>query len=340
MEYKNIESSVFIIAEAGVNHNGNIQIAKRLVDEAVLAGADAIKFQSFKAENMVCKNAPKADYQLLQVAKLESQYEMLKKLELTYEMHKKLIEYCKYKNIMFLSTPFDIESMELLADLKIEIFKIPSGEITNYPYLKKIATYNKNIILSTGMSTMKEIKSAIDILKENGANNISILHCTTEYPVVMEEVNLKAMNSIHKQTGLKVGYSDHTLGFEVAIAAVAIGATIIEKHFTLDKSMKGPDHKASLEPCELRSMIRAIRNIEKVMGNGIKMPTKSELKNINIVRKSIVASREIKRGEHFTEDNITTKRPGDGMSPMRWNEILGKVAKRDYIQDDIIEKEI
>lgn len=328
---------VFIIAEAGVNHNGSIELAKRLIDEAADAGADAIKFQTFKAENLVTKDAKKAEYQTKTTGQDESQFDMIKKLELDYDVHKELIEYCKAKNIMFMSSPFDLESIDLLNDLGLEIFKIPSGEITNVPYLRKIGQLKKKVILSTGMSSLAEIEFALNILKEAGTSDITVLHCNTEYPTPMEDVNLKAMNTIQQAFQVKVGYSDHTLGIEVPIAAVALGATVIEKHFTLDKNMEGPDHKASLEPDELKAMVRAIRNIEKAMGDGIKKPSPSEEKNKEIVRKSIVAKTTIKKGDVFTEDNLDIKRPGNGISPIFWDLLIGKVAKRDYDKDELIE---
>lgn len=330
-------SRTFIIAEAGVNHNGDLEIAKRLVDEAVAAGVDAVKFQTFKAENIVCKNATKADYQKASTDANQSQYEMLKKLELTEKMHEELIAYCVDKNILFLSTPFDLESVDYLAQIGMEIMKIPSGELTNYPYLRKIAETGKRVILSTGMSDIEEVKAAINVLKENGSGDISVLHCNTEYPTPFEDVNLKAMLTLQSELGVKIGYSDHTLGIEIPIAAVAMGAKIIEKHFTLDKSMEGPDHKASLEPDELQKMVSSIRNVEMALGNGVKIPSPSELKNIAIARKSIVAKCKIEKGQFFTEENLTTKRPGTGISPMRWNEIIGMVAKRSYDEDELIE---
>lgn len=330
-------NKVFIIAEAGVNHNGDLKIAKRLVDEAAKAGVDAVKFQTFKAENIVCKNAAKADYQKATTNAEQSQFEMLKKLELTEAMHKQLIEYCKEKGILFLSTPFDLESIDYLAQTGMEIMKIPSGEITNYPYLRKIAQTGKRVILSTGMSSIEEVKAAIAILRDHGASDISILHCNTEYPTPFEDVNLNAMKTLYDELGVEVGYSDHTLGIEIPVAAVAMGAKIIEKHFTLDKTMEGPDHKASLEPHELQDMVRAIRNVEMALGTGIKQPSVSEQKNITIARKSIVAKCRIEKGEIFTEENLTAKRPGTGISPMRWNDIIGTIAQRSYNEDELIE---
>lgn len=327
----------FIIAEAGVNHNGSIDLAKELIDKASGAGADAVKFQSFKAEKLVTKDAKKAKYQEDTTGVEENQFQMIKKLELDYEKHQELIDYCKLKDIMFLSSPFDLESIDLLNDLELQIFKIPSGEITNLPYLQRIGSLNKKVILSTGMSNLSDIEKALEVLRQSGTTDITILHCNTEYPTPIEDVNLLAMNTIKEAFKLPVGYSDHTLGIEIPIAAVALGANIIEKHFTLDKTMKGPDHRASLEPDELKSMIDKIRNIEKSLGNGIKKPSNSELKNINIARKSIVASKVIKKGDVFTKDNIFIKRPGNGISPMRWNEIKGKIAIKDFKEDELIE---
>lgn len=330
-------SKVFIIAEAGVNHNGDIEIARKLVDEAVIAGADAVKFQTFKAENLVCKNAKKADYQMETTDNTESQYDMLKKLELTPEMHSELIDYCKEKGILFLSTPFDINSLHYLVECGIEIIKIPSGEITNYPYLREVGRTGKSVILSSGMSRLDEVEEAINVLREYGSGKITVLHCNTEYPTPYEDVNLKAMQTIKDKLGVDVGYSDHTPGIEVAVAATALGASVIEKHFTLDKNMEGPDHKASLEPQELCEMVQQIRNITASLGNGEKVPSVSEQKNVDIVRKSIVAKTDIKQGDIFTEDNLTTKRPGNGISPMRWNEIIGQKAVRDFEADELIE---
>jgi N,N'-diacetyllegionaminate synthase len=330
--------SVFIIAEAGVNHNGSIELAYKLIDVAFESGADAIKFQTFKAENLTSINAKKAEYQKQITNLKESQFDMLKKLELNIDDHKKLINYCNKKGITFLSSPFDNESIDLLNELEIKIFKVPSGEINNLPYLRRIGALGKIVILSTGMSTLIEIEDAIKILLNAGTskNNIRILHTNTMYPTPMEDVNLRAMQTIKDKFGIAVGYSDHTLGIEVDIAAVAMGASIIEKHFTLDKELEGPDHKASLGPNELRSMVDAIRNIEKAMGDGVKSLTKSEEPNIDIARKSIVAKRKIKKGEIFSEKNLTTKRPGIGMSPMKWDLVIGKIAKRDYKADDLL----
>lgn len=330
---------VFIIAEAGVNHNGSIEIAKRLIDAAAESGADAVKFQTFRTELCISKYAPKAEYQKKATEKNESQFEMVKKLELNIGGHKELMGYCKKKGIMFLSSPFDLESIDLLNKLGVNIFKIPSGEIINLPYLRKIGSLNKKIIVSTGMSDLEEIHNSIDVLIGSGTEkaNITVLHCTTEYPASMQEVNLRAMLTIKDTFNVNVGYSDHTLGIEIPIAAAALGATIIEKHFTLDKNMKGPDHKASLEPHELKTMVEAIRNIEKALGDGVKKPSESEIENIGSVRKSIVARRDIEKGEIFSENNITVKRSGRGINPMRWDEVIGKIAIRDFKEDESIE---
>jgi N,N'-diacetyllegionaminate synthase len=329
---------VFIIAEAGVNHNGSIVLAKKLVDVASEAGADAVKFQTFKAEKLVSKNAPKAHYQQESTDPTESQFEMIKKLELDVNAHKELMTYCKQKGIMFLSTPFDHDSIELLNDLGLEIFKIPSGEITNLPYLRHIGSLKKRVIMSTGMADIGEIEDALDVLITAGTpkKNITILHANTMYPTPMEDVNLRAMQTIACTFGCDVGYSDHTLGIEVPIAAVAMGAKVIEKHFTLDKTMEGPDHKASLEPDELKAMVQAIRNIEKALGSGIKKPSPSERPNIEVARKSIVAAKPIKKGELLTKENLTIKRPGNGISPMRWDEIVGTKAIKDYEEDELL----
>jgi len=330
--------NVFIIAEAGVNHNGSIDLAKKLIDVASAAGANAVKFQTFKAKNLATKNLEKANYQKNTTDQKETQFNMLKKLELSKEMHLELINYSKNKDIKFLSSPFDHDSIELLKDLGLEIFKIPSGEITNLPYLRLIGKLNKKIILSTGMSNMNEVKNALDVLVSSGTkkNNITVLHANTEYPTPMEDVNLRAMVIIGKELDVNFGYSDHTLGIEVDIAAVALGASIIEKHFTLDCNMEGPDHKASLEPDQLKKMVISIRNIEKALGDGIKKPSKSELTNIQIVRKSIIAKIKIKKGEILNENNLTVKRPGGGISPMKWDEIIGTKAIKDYNEDELL----
>ncbi|BAP60493.1 N-acetylneuraminic acid synthase [Methanococcus maripaludis KA1] len=327
----------FIIAEAGVNHNGSIELAKKLIEKAAESGADAVKFQSFVTENLVSKTVKKAEYQIANTGAEETQFQMIKKLELTPEDHRVLIEHCKKNSILFLSTAFDLNSIDLLADLGIYIWKIPSGEITNLPYLKKIGSMGQKIILSTGMANLSEVNDALEVLFESGSTDITLLHCSTEYPAPIDEVNLNAMITLKNAFKLNVGYSDHTIGIEVPIAAVALGAKVIEKHFTLDKNMVGPDHKSSLEPFELRSMVNAIRNIEKAMGDGIKKPSKSEIKNKPLARKSIVAISPIKMGDVFTEDNIGIKRPGYGISPMNWELILGKHSSRDYAEDDLIE---
>lgn len=330
-------NKTYIIAEAGVNHNGNIEIAKKLIDVAVEAKVDAVKFQTFNANSIASCLAEKAEYQCKTTDKLETQLEMLKRLELNMDEHKILFEYCKEKNVSFLSAPFDLESIDVLIELGVDIIKIPSGEITNYPYLKKIGESRKRVILSTGMSNLQEINDALDILYNNGTTEVKILHCTTEYPASMNEVNLRAIKTIQNEFHVSVGYSDHTYGIEIPIASVAIGAEIIEKHFTLNRNMEGPDHKASIEPRELKDMVKAIRNVEMALGDGIKRAMPLEGKNKWAVRKSIIAKKNIEEGEVFTEYNITTKRPGTGISPMRWNEILGKKAKRSFKRDELIE---
>lgn len=333
--------SVFIIAEAGVNHNGSVDLAKKLIDAASISGADAVKFQTFKAENLVVKNTHKADYQKQTTDASESQFDMIKKLELDVDTHKELIAYCQKEDIMFLSTPFDHESIDLLSDLGLQIFKIPSGEITNLPYLRHIGSLDKKVVLSTGMSNLGEVGNALDILINAGTSkdNITVLHANTMYPTPMEDVNLNAMLTIQKEFDVAVGYSDHTLGIEVDIAAVAMGASCIEKHFTLDKTMDGPDHKASLEPEELKAMVDAIRNIEKALGSSEKKPSPSESVNIDVARKSIVASQSIKKGDKLSSKNITTKRPGDGISPMEWNRVVGVAASKNYDEDEMIQEQ-
>ncbi|EKP04877.1 MULTISPECIES: N-acetylneuraminate synthase [Leptospira] len=329
-----------IIAEAGVNHNGDLELARKLIDVAANAGADIVKFQTFEAERLVTKSAKKADYQnTIHDNTTESQYEMLKKLELSKENHEKLIQHCKQTGIEFLSTAFDLQSLAFLEQLNLSRYKIPSGEITNLPYLQKIGSSGKPIILSTGMSTLGEIESALLVLETTGAKRgeITVLHCNTEYPTPYSDVNLSAMKSIADAFKIKVGYSDHTSGIEISIAAVALGASVIEKHFTLDRSLPGPDHKASLEPNELKGMVRSIRNVELSLGDGIKKPSSSEFKNISIARKSIVAASSIKAGEIFTRENLTAKRPGDGISPMRLNEVIGLKAKREFFEDELID---
>ena len=331
---------VLIIAEAGVNHNGSIELAKKLVDAAALAGVDYVKFQSFKAENLVSKEAKKAEYQQKNMADSDdSQFTMLKKLELSPEQHIELIAYCNEKGIKFFSTAFDLESIDFLASLKLGLWKIPSGEITNYPYLKQIALKKEPVILSTGMCDMTDINNAIQVLLKFGVTKeqITVLHCNTEYPTPMHDVNLNAMKAIADKFKINIGYSDHTKGIEVPIAAVALGATIIEKHFTLDKTMEGPDHKASLEPQELIAMTTAIRNIEMALGSGEKKVTSSEINNKSVARKSIVASQYIQVGDVLTESNLTVKRPGTGISPMLWENVLGTKATKSYQPDELIE---
>jgi N,N'-diacetyllegionaminate synthase len=332
---------VVIIAEAGVNHNGDLQKAFQLVDAAVNAKVDYVKFQTFKAEKLVSSKAEKAEYQIKNTKDSgESQLQMLRKLELSEQDHEKLISYCESKNIKFFSTAFDLDSLEFLSKIGMDMVKIPSGEITNLPYLRKAATLFKKVILSTGMSTLTEIGEALDVFLKSGIlrEDITILHCNTEYPTPMEDVNLKAMLHIGKEYGTAIGYSDHTLGIEVPISAVALGASMIEKHFTLDKNMNGPDHSASLEPDELKAMVTAIRNIETaISGSGLKELSPSEAKNLSIARKSIIANIDIKKGERFSERNLTVKRPGNGVSPMKWDEVIGTIAKRDFFKDESIE---
>lgn len=327
-----------IIAEAGVNHNGNMDIAKRLIDAAADAGVDYVKFQTFKTENLVSFNAPTAEYQKAATQET-SQYAMLKQLELNEQQHIELIEYCNKKGVKFLSTAFDMDSIDLLESLNLDLWKIPSGEITNYPYLARIAATGKPIIMSTGMCDTSDINNALDALIENGATNesITLLHCNTQYPTPYEDVNLLAMNTIKSDYGLATGYSDHTQGIEIPIAAVALGACVIEKHFTLDRNMEGPDHKASLEPAELKKMVEAIRIVEQALGSASKTVSPSEAQNKSIARKSIVAKRNIHKGETLTEDNITVKRPGNGISPMKWREVIGTPATRDFAPDEPIE---
>ncbi|MGM9819734.1 MAG: N-acetylneuraminate synthase [Candidatus Onthomorpha sp.] len=332
-------SKVLIIAEAGVNHNGSMQIAKQLVDKAVEAGVDIIKFQTFKSEKLVSKAARQAEYQQRNIGKRdESQLAMLKKLELSVEAHHELMDYCKERNIRFWSTAFDMESIDFLHSLNMGLWKIPSGEITNYPYLRKIASFHNEVILSTGMCELSDIEAALNVLIDEGVNKeqITVLHCNTEYPTPYQDVNLKAMLEIGEKFGVKIGYSDHTQGIEVPIAAVALGASVIEKHFTLDKTMEGPDHKASLEPEELKAMVSAIRHIELALGSNHKTISDSERKNIEIARKSIVAACTIKQGETLTEENLTVKRPGNGISPMRWNEVIGTIALKDFEEEEMI----
>lgn len=328
--------SVYIIAEAGVNHNGDINLAYQLVDAAKAAGVDCIKFQTFKSENLVSHTAQKAEYQKAATGD-SSQQDMLKQLELSFGEFVSLKEYCDRKGIFFLSTPFDFESIEFLNSIEMPFWKIPSGEVTNYPYLVALAKTGKPVVMSTGMCEMQEIEDAIAVLRENGASDIKLLHCNTEYPTPYEDVNLKAMKTLRDAFGVEVGYSDHTKGIEVPIAAVAMGAAVIEKHFTLDRNMEGPDHKASLEPQELKQMVDSIRHIEAALGSGDKKPSPSEKKNMAVARKSIVAAARIKAGDILTEENITVKRPGNGICPMRWKEVLGTRAVRDFEEDELIE---
>lgn len=329
---------VFVIAEAGVNHNGSMEMAERLVEIAAESGADAVKFQTFKAEAIVARNAPKADYQKRTTATGESQYNMLKRLELDEEAHLRLMAKCARSGIRFLSTPFDLPSIDLLEKLDLPIIKIASGEITNLPYLRRIGSMRRQVILSTGMSVLGEAEAALGALEAAGTpkQSVVLLHATTEYPAPMEEVNLNAMAAL-RALGTRVGYSDHTPGIEIPIAAVALGAQVIEKHFTQDRSLPGPDHKASLEPGELNAMVKAIRHVEMALGDGIKRPTASERENLKVARKSIVAAQPIRKGETFTAENLTVKRPGTGVSPMRWDEFLGRSALRDYAAEEPIQ---
>ena len=329
-----------IIAEAGVNHNGDLKIAKKMVEIAAHAGADLVKFQTFSADRLVTQDAAKADYQIIATNSKESQQDMLRKLELTESMHRELIAHCLTQNIGFFSTGFDVESINFLVELGQELFKIPSGEITNLPYLRHIGRLGKTVILSTGMSNMIEIEEAIDVLEESGTPraNITVLHCTTAYPVPLKDVNLLAMESIRNRFNVAVGYSDHTLGIEISIAAVALGAAVIEKHFTIDRNLIGPDHKASLEPLELKAMVEGIRNVEKALGDGIKRLMPSETSNVTNIRKSIVANSVIKEGDFFSTENLTTKRSGNGISPMQMDNLVGRVATRNYKKDELIQQ--
>ena len=329
--------SVLIIAEAGVNHNGNLDLALKMVDEAKRAGADIVKFQTAIPEKVISKYADKAEYQKKTTGNEESQLEMCKRIHLKLSDYDIIKKYCEEVGIEFLSTPFDLESIDYLEKLGMRLWKIPSGEITNLPYLIKIAKTGKPVIMSTGMSELNEVEEAVNVLKENGAGEITLFHCTTEYPAPFESVNLRAMNTLREKFETDVGYSDHTVGFEAAVAAAVLGASVIEKHFTLNHNMEGPDHKASLEPEEFEVMVNNIRLIEKALGDGVKQPAEAEKKNIAIARKSIVAARDIKKGEIFTEDNITVKRPGSGISPMKWFEVLGTEAVRDFGEDELIE---
>jgi N,N'-diacetyllegionaminate synthase len=327
-----------IIAEAGVNHNGDIAVAKRLIEVAAEAGVDMVKFQTFSADRLATSSASKAEYQAQTTCESESQHAMLRRLELSSEMHAALIEHCRQHDIRFFSTGFDVESLDFLVGLGLDLIKIPSGEITNLPYLRRVAAHGKPVILSTGMASLGDIESALAVLEAGGIGRerITVLHCNTDYPTPMTDVNLRAMCNIGQAFDVAVGYSDHTAGIEVAIAAVALGATVIEKHFTLDRNLSGPDHAASLEPDELKAMVAAIRNIELALGDGIKRASPSEAKNMPIARKSLVASRPIRAGEAFTAENITAKRPGTGVSPMRWDEVIGRMATRDYAPDELI----
>jgi N,N'-diacetyllegionaminate synthase len=330
---------VFIIAEAGVNHNGSVDVARKMIDAAAGAGADAVKFQVFNAESEISRYAPKAEYQKKATDASETQLDMARRLELAEDEFRELFAHCRKRGIIFLATPFDLRSVDFLDELGLDIIKVPSGEITNLPYLRKIGRLNKKIIMSTGMADLKEVGEALDILVKSGTKkeNITILHCHTDYPTKMQDVNLRSMLSIQDAFKIDVGYSDHTLGAEAAVAAVALGAKVIEKHFTLDTLMEGPDHKASLDPQELESMIRAIRNVEDAMGDGFKKASAPESAIKAVARKSIVALRNIKKGEAFTEENITTKRPGTGINPMQWDGVIGKKAKRDFCEDELIE---
>ena len=334
-----MKKHTLIIAEAGVNHNGDLVLAKQLIDSAAAAGADLVKFQTFSADRQVTRTAAKADYQAQTTDSLESQHEMLRRLELDAAMHRELIAHCASRNIGFFSTAFDIESIDLLVSLGQDRFKIPSGEMTNLPYLRHIGRLGKQVIVSTGMATLGEVEAAIDALEQAGTPraNIAVLHCTTEYPTPMSEVNLRAMQNMQHAFGIEVGYSDHTPGIEVSIAAVAMGASVIEKHFTMDRTLPGPDHKASLEPDELAALVSGIRNIEVALGDGIKRLTPSEARNEPVMRKSILASQAIKAGEIFSNDNITAKRPGTGISPMLWDQVIGRAASRDFAEDELIE---
>jgi len=328
----------FIIAEAGVNHNGSLELAQKLIDAAAAAGADAVKFQTFRAEKLACQNAPKAAYQQQTTGLAESQFAMLKKLELDRPAHEVLIGHCRERGIMFLSSAFDLEGIDLLNNLGLRLFKIPSGEITNLPYLRKIGRLGKPVLLSTGMADLEEVAAAVEVLKASGTqlNDITILHCNTEYPTPMQDVNLQAMQTMAAKLGTRVGYSDHTRGIEVAVAAVALGAVVIEKHLTLDRTLPGPDHRASLEPHELQAMVAAVRNIEAALGDGLKRPSPSEQRNKTVARKSIVAAVPIKRGELLSDKNLTVKRPATGLSPMQWDEAIGRPAVKDFEMDEAI----
>lgn len=327
---------ITIIAEAGVNHNGSAALAKKMIEEAKEAGADYIKFQTFQPEKLVSRYADKAEYQKEATGSQESQLDMLQKLALSQEEFRELKAYCSQVGIGFLSTPFDLDSIAFLEELGMDFWKLPSGEVTNLPYLIRIAQTGWPIVMSTGMCRLEEIGEALEWLKKGGAGDITLLHCNTQYPTPMEDVNLRAMETLSRQFGLPVGYSDHTLGIEVPIGAAALGAVLLEKHFTLDKTMEGPDHGASLEPGELKAMVQAVRNMERALGSGEKRPTASEAGNAKAARKSIVARTEIRKGQLFTQENLAVKRPGTGISPMRWFELLGQAAGRDYREDEVI----
>lgn len=327
---------VTIIAEIGVNHNGDVELAKEMILEAKLCGADIVKFQTAKLDNLVTRHAKKAEYQIENTGDDGSQFEMLEKLNLSYSDFSVLEKFCREHEIQFLSTPFDCDSIDFLNGFSMPFWKIPSGEITNYPYLVKIANTKKKVVMSTGMSNIDEIESAVNVLKENGTQEVVLLQCNTQYPTEPEHVNLRAMNTLGERFNVEVGYSDHTRGIEISIAAVAMGATVIEKHFTLDKNMDGPDHRASIEPEEFKAMVDAIRNVERALGTSEKIVSESEKSNISVARKSIVAATNIKKGDIFSENNLTTKRPGNGISPMRWNEIIGRIADREYKIDEMI----
>ena len=330
---------VIIIAEAGVNHNGDYELAKKLVVAAKQAGADYVKFQTARPELVISRYAPKAEYQMGTTKKEESQLDMCRAIHLPLTDYAPLKKYCDENEISFISTPFDLESIDVLAPLGMDFWKIPSGEITNLPYLKKIARLHQPVIMSTGMSNLGDIEAALKVLTDNGLieDQITLLHCNTEYPTPYEDVNLRAMITLKEAFGVNVGYSDHTKGIEVSLAAVAMGATVIEKHFTLDCNLPGPDHKASLEPDELEQLIKSIRHLEKAFGSPVKQVSRSEKKNMTVARKSLIAAVDIKKGEKFTDMNMTVKRPGNGISPMLWDEVTGRIAPRDFKEDELIE---
>lgn len=328
---------VFIIAEIGVNHNGSVTIAKKMIDVAVEAGVDCVKFQAYKTENLVTLSAKKAEYQEENMKNSGSQYEMLKSLELTKEDFIVLKEYCNQKGVEFLATPFDFDSIDFLYQMGMKVFKIPSGEVTNLPFLRKIAKTKKKVIMSTGMCDLNEIEAAVEVLRDSGCPKVSLLQCTTEYPTKYSDVNLKVIENLRNHFHSSVGLSDHTNGIEISIAAVALGAEIIEKHFTLDKTMEGPDHKASIEPHELKALVQSIRHVEEAFGSSTKTPTSKELVNRNAARKSIVANCDIKKGTILTDENITVKRPGGGISPMQWDDVVGTIAMKDFSKDELIE---